>query len=943
MATFERYGIKWKGSTQDAFIERHMIRNGGQWEEKGEMFGNGLIYHFKKYWEYLWPMDDQTWWTDLILKEVMENQFTSVVGGASAWKTGTIARIALMDWSVFPECTTVITSSTTLEGLKSRVFGEMIMLWKKAFEITGGDEGWFPGHCVDSKCVITHDNVELVQARDIRNSIVGVACKTSSGKFVGMGCFVRGTMVDTPYGPRPIEELKSGDWVVNATGHSRIRETMVKQSPSLVKLKFDDGSEIICTPDHPFLTSEGWECAIDLKSHHRLISSDETLSILQEADAKLSREQEVLFRAVRNGELQTKMQGVPESFHPERCERDFLLSVLRIEMEVETAGNCRSNGCRERFGTDGSKFEQVFTGQSKGDVAPIHSRKEEFQVPEISVEKSRGVLPDKRGVNYSGNFSGINLGISSENGFESKKRKTELLPLGRGLAGFKTGRGIGWDVSQRSGAENKRLNPNEVFRTKRLASVEILEQGNKVCASESTGGYTVYNIEVENHPSYSVQGLIVHNSYAGRKNRRVWCVGDEFQFMETSIMDGQKNLVSNGPNLVPALIRNKEDKEFGLPQRGYKCVFIGNTNPSRPGNPLDVVSEPEKGWGSIPEDGKTKVWKCKQLPDHPIKCTCINLDSMDSPNSEYPIDKPRWVHLAGPHKLALYREGSESYWSQGRGVFKFGLAEFKFITRQICEQHHALDGVIWMSTGQTKIGMMDAAYGAGDRCALGWLEFGKCQDGKVRLLFREMWLVPIIIRPDMKPEDQIAVFCKQKMESVGVPPENFFFDGRGSMAMSLASIWSPKVNALEFGGVPSERPAGPDIFIDDPKIGRRLKTEREHFSKKVTALWWGWKYVIEADQMRGLTEEIISDAAPREWYYVANNKIEAETKAEMKKRTGLSPDLADMMVSGVEGARQRGFETLKLSIATTTDADENYFDDEVKAWDAAIKSGLLKH
>lgn len=617
--TFEKYEIEWRANTSDAFIERHMIRNGGQWEEGGKMFGNGLIFHFKKYWEYLWPMDDQTWWTDLLLKEILENQFTSVVGGASAWKTGTVARIALMDWSCFPECTTVITSSTTLEGLKARVFGEMTMLWKKAHEITGGEEGWFPGHSVDSKCVITHDDVQIVQARDIRNSIVGVACKTSSGKFIGMG------------------------------------------------------------------------------------------------------------------------------------------------------------------------------------------------------------------------------------------------------------------------------------------------------------------------------------SYAGRKNRRVWCVGDEFQFMEVSIMDGQKNLVSNGPNLVPAIIRDKNNKENGLPQRGYKCVFIGNTNPSRPGNPLDVVSEPEKGWGSIPDDGKTKVWKCKQLPDHPIKCTCINLDAMDSPNSDYPIDKPRWVHLAGPHKLALYRDGSESYWSQGRGVFKFGLAEFKFITRQICEQHHALDPVVWLSTGQTKIGMLDAAYGAGDRCALGWLEFGVCLDGKVRLLFREMWLVPIIIRPDMKPEDQIAHFCKNKMESVGVLPENFFFDGRGSMAMSLASVWSPKVNALEFGGVPSERPAGPDIFINDPKIGRRLKTEREHFSKKVTALWWGWKYVIEADQMRGLTEEIIADATPREWYYVANNKIEAETKAEMKKRTGLSPDLADMMVTGVEGARQRGFEILKLSIATTKPEDDEYFDKEATAWDKALKSGLLKY
>ena len=589
-----RHNLTWPDNTDRASIERYMIQQGGEWEKDGVKFGNGLIFHFNEYWKLLWPQDDQTWWTDLIMKTVLENQFTSVAGGASAWKSGTIGRLALMDWSCFPDCTTIIISSTNMEGLKARIFAEIIMLWK----IASSRYAWFPGHPVDYKCAIVADDVEEVEARDMRNAIIGVPCKTPTGKFIGMG------------------------------------------------------------------------------------------------------------------------------------------------------------------------------------------------------------------------------------------------------------------------------------------------------------------------------------SYAGRKNRRVWCIGDEFQFMELSILDGQRNLVSNGSNLVPGVIREKSDREFGLPRRGYKGVFIANPNPSRPGNPADIISEPENGWGSIPEDGKTKVWKCKQMPDHPVKCTCICLDSLDSPNNDYPIDRPRWDNLAGKHKLKLYAEGSESYWSQGRGIFKFGLAQFKIITREICEQFHALESPIWKGTPTVKIGMLDAAYGAGDRCALGWLEFGKCSDEKVRIAFKQHWLVPIVIRKDLTAENQIAIFCKEKMELAGVPPENFFFDGRGSMAMSLASQWSANVNAIEFGGVPSDRPAGPDIWTVDKLTGRRrLKTEREHYSKNVSALWWAWRYVIDADQMRGLIGEIISDAMPREWYKVGGDRIEIETKAEMKKRTGISPDLADMMVSGIEGARRRGFQISTLQSENNSSPD----------------------
>lgn len=623
MAKRKKYGLLFSEDMDDAQIEREMLRNGGEFKIKGKTYGLGMLQHFKNYWSLLWPEDSQTWWTDLIIENVIKNMFNSVVGPASAWKSGTVSRLALMDWSCWPDCTSVIMSSTDMEGLRSRIYGETTMMWKRASERFE----WFPGHPVDSKCVITYTNVEEENARDIRNSIVGVPCKTSSGAFVGMG------------------------------------------------------------------------------------------------------------------------------------------------------------------------------------------------------------------------------------------------------------------------------------------------------------------------------------KYSGRKNRRVWCLADEFQFMQLSILQGQDNLISNDDGSGQMGGKYPDDhpdpRERGLSRRFYRCVFIGNTNPSVRDNPLDVVSEPENGWGSITEAtekvGKTQVWKCKRHAKHPVQCHCINLDGLDGPNSEYPIDRPRWSHLAGPHKLKNYAEGSESYWSNGRGVFKFGLDAFKIITKEVCDQFHAFDDVQWVGE-TTKIGMLDAAYGGGDRCPLGWLEFGRCTDGKTRVKFREMWLIPVVIRKDMIPEDQIAFFCKQKMEIVGVKPENFFFDGRGTLAMSLARTWSAQVNSLEFGGTPTDRPAGPDLYTIDPvtKV-KRLQTAREAFSKFVTELWMSARYVIESDQMRGITMDIVLDAQPREWRKVRGDKKEIETKAELKERTGVSPDLADMLVTGIEGARRRGFVIAALSTGEQNKKSQNdWFAKESEKADKLLKSRQLQ-
>lgn len=65
-------------------------------------------------------------------------------------------------------------------------------------------------------------------------------------------CFVAGTEVDTPGGPRAIEELRAGDEVCVPDGTDTVTHTGAHDAEELVRLEFSDGTTLTCTPDHPF-------------------------------------------------------------------------------------------------------------------------------------------------------------------------------------------------------------------------------------------------------------------------------------------------------------------------------------------------------------------------------------------------------------------------------------------------------------------------------------------------------------------------------------------------------------------------------------------------------------------------------------------------------------------------------------------------------------------
>lgn len=414
--------------------------------------------------------------------------------------------------------------------------------------------------------------------------------------------------------------------------------------------------------------------------------------------------------------------------------------------------------------------------------------------------------------------------------------------------------------------------------------------------------------------------------YVGIKQKRMRLIGDELQFMPAVFLSAMANLDKN------------ED---------FKAILLGN--PLDPTDALGKAAEPVDGWTGHMEPEKTEVWKTKNG-------VCVNLVGTDSPNFDYPEDQPtRYKYLISREKIAFTLQtcpkDSIEYYSQCKGVMKIGVLSRRILTRDMCRQFGAQKDVIWKGDSRTRILALDAAYG-GDKCITGYIDIGKDFDGNNVISVGEPVEIPIIVREDQSPEDQIAHYLKNYAQIHQIKPENFFYDstGRGSLGTSLARIWSNLNNPVEFGGQPTDRPVSLDHYIEDAETKlRRLKRCDEHYDRFVSELAFSVRYVVEGSQMRNLPSEVMDEFCERKWDLVRGNKVAIEpksgtaTKPGFKQRMGKSPDFADWLAICIEGARQRGFEIKKLGSVHEEESGEDFFKLEAESYAGAIKANLLTH
>lgn len=310
-------------------------------------------------------------------------------------------------------------------------------------------------------------------------------------------------------------------------------------------------------------------------------------------------------------------------------------------------------------------------------------------------------------------------------------------------------------------------------------------------------------------------------------------------------------------------------------------------------NPVEKVSE----FGKMCEplnaaEADETIYALK----HYANGVCLQLDGLKSPNIR--AGKNIFTGLLTQESIdevvRIHGEDSVQYWSLIRGKFPpDGMVARVFPSSTIERGKKSLHYDFrpqWCAS-------LDPAF-EHDNCVLhfaelGWPIFGNpgrtvnCKESKT---------LKLSVSPGSEPKDyQIANQVRQECRERGIFPEHFIMDGTGGgrgVVAILQKEWSIDIQVVNYGGACTDRP----LRGDNPKKASEL------YDRFVSELWFrAAEYVREGliAGLENLDPLTITDLYARryELKQASKNTIQAvETKKEMKKRLGRSPDHGDAFV-----------------------------------------------
>lgn len=281
-------------------------------------------------------------------------------------------------------------------------------------------------------------------------------------------CFVAGTIVDTPFGGKPIESVCVGDFVYNATGIGVVRHKFERRALSVVYLSLSNGEAILVTANHPLFTGRGWVKAGDLEVGSRLFS--------REAVRALRKSVQALGGGVARSARMPSGIGLEQA--------NTLLNILLQESEQSNGGS-RSPREDERYPAKDWAYADQTRRERKG-------------------ERSAGCSLASAG-------EWMDFGIRGED-VKFWERIPDLLQDRHCQSGAN-----GWDRSGREYALRKgkgtRQEENEF-----VGDVWVED----IARFERRGGAPVYNLEVSGHPSYFAGGVLAHNCHKLFQAQKDW-------------------------------------------------------------------------------------------------------------------------------------------------------------------------------------------------------------------------------------------------------------------------------------------------------------------------------------------------------------------------------------------------------------------------------------
>jgi hypothetical protein len=321
-------------------------------------------------------------------------------------------------------------------------------------------------------------------------------------------CFVAGTPVDCirdngTIFQKSIDFVNAGDRILNALGGDYVEATARKEVRSLVEFRAGRNT-FACSENHLFLTLRGWRPAKDLRTGDYLVETAEAMRLLREnihpaeclpKMAAFLREK--LFRPLADGTA-----GCPESGLFQGKEQENIGKSQGFYAERST-GSKKENGENSRPQADETEIGGIKNDDNKIKKRHIaHSAETRRQWQGYA--GSCTVSPTRTWTRMAARIRGIFRK-------EEKRIPDEL----------QTGYCLSCPNDRNRGRRSKPQREKTVIRQEkgchdglvRVEGITVLKPGNsELDKYRDAGGHIhCYDIKAKWHPSFSVNGVLVHN------------------------------------------------------------------------------------------------------------------------------------------------------------------------------------------------------------------------------------------------------------------------------------------------------------------------------------------------------------------------------------------------------------------------------------------------
>lgn len=348
------------------------------------------------------------------------------------------------------------------------------------------------------------------------------------GTIIFDECFPSGTLV----GSVPIEQLQVGDNVPSydeSTGSlctGVVTHVFKREASELVRLR-SGAREVVCTPNHPFLTPRGWVAAEDLTTLDFVRVTHDSKNLQDLRGPHGSREVQNHVRGLHSGVVSNKKLQKKDGGKP----------VYRMRYSGDLPGACRSfrrtqrkglllGGAQDglptevQIGDNGSYKREACLGPhgAQQSYAACRGTHEGLRFPALdgvvsSCTRREGQGSD-RATEASCGRAWVEYRDCYPNREECEKGQSGVA-LHAGHRGprsedrYRSGRRL----SQCAAGAEGRPRKGGLLVWSRVESVEVLKPGDPLEFGGLSGRCAVYNLEVAGTHTYVANGYVVHNCH----------------------------------------------------------------------------------------------------------------------------------------------------------------------------------------------------------------------------------------------------------------------------------------------------------------------------------------------------------------------------------------------------------------------------------------------